>query len=158
MKRDTENLGMSRKEVQQVISELGQAESFLQAENHLDFFIWVKWMTHVNRIGRVVSAQATTTERSQICVSQHYCWHMMIEAEWRDLRRTNLPRDIFIPYVHYFQLNMDENCFLCNEDELRNIGNNDKPRYNKHFSNSRFSITVLWVGSASIVNGPVIFL
>ena len=44
----------------------------------------------------MVTAQATTTEQSQICVSQHYRWHMMIEAEWEDLRRTNSPRDIFI--------------------------------------------------------------
>ena len=36
IKRDTENLGMSRKEVIQVISELDQAKLFVQAENHLD--------------------------------------------------------------------------------------------------------------------------
>ena len=36
IKIDTENFGMSRKEVIQVISELGQAKSFVQAENQLD--------------------------------------------------------------------------------------------------------------------------
>ena len=36
VKKDTSNLGMSRKEVIQVISELGQAKSFVQAENHLE--------------------------------------------------------------------------------------------------------------------------
>ena len=36
VKIDTENPGMSRKEVIQVISELGQAKLFFQAENHLD--------------------------------------------------------------------------------------------------------------------------
>ena len=36
IKRDTTNLGMSRKEVIQVISELGQTKSFVQADNHLD--------------------------------------------------------------------------------------------------------------------------
>ena len=36
LKRYTENLGISRKEVIQVISELGQSKSFVQAENHLD--------------------------------------------------------------------------------------------------------------------------
>ena len=36
IKRDTANLGMSRKEVIQVISEIGQDKSFVQAENHLD--------------------------------------------------------------------------------------------------------------------------
>ena len=36
IKRDTANLGMSRKEVIQVISEIGQEKFFVQAENHLD--------------------------------------------------------------------------------------------------------------------------
>ena len=53
---------------------------------------------------------------------------------------------------------MDENCFLCNEGELRIIGDNDKPCHDKKCSDSRFSITVLQVGSAAGVNGPVIFL
>ena len=57
-------------------------------------------MTHLKRVGRVVSDQATTTKQSQICVSQQYHWHMMIEAEWEDMRRTNSPRDIFIRYAH----------------------------------------------------------
>ena len=61
IKRDTEKLGVSRKEVIQVISALGQAKSFVQAENHLDYFIRVKRLTHLKSLGRVVSAQATTT-------------------------------------------------------------------------------------------------
>ena len=36
IKIDTANLGISRKEVIQVISELGQAKSFVQAYNHLE--------------------------------------------------------------------------------------------------------------------------
>ena len=70
IKRDTTNLGMPRKEVIQVTSELGQGKSFVQSENHLDYLILEKRLTHLKRLGRVVSAQATTTERSQICVSQ----------------------------------------------------------------------------------------
>ena len=75
-----------------------------QAENHLDYLIWAKRLTHLKRLGRVISAQATTTERSQICLSQQYRWHMMIEAEWEDIRRTNSPRDIFIRYAHFFSV------------------------------------------------------
>ena len=59
IKRDTANLGMSRKEATQVISELGQAKLFAQAENHLDYLISAKRKTHLKRLGRVVSAQAT---------------------------------------------------------------------------------------------------
>ena len=58
----------------------------------------------------------------------------------------------------FFQLNLDETCFLGNEGELKIIGNTDQPRYDKNCSNLRFSITVLLVGSAAGVNGPFIFL
>ena len=94
----------------------------------------------------------------KVCVSQQYRWHMMIEAEWEDMWQTNSPRDIFICYAHYFQLNLDETCFLCNEGELNIIGDNDKPHHDNNCSDLRFSITVLWVGSAAGVNVPVIFL
>ena len=53
IKIDT-NLGMSRKELIQVISELGQEKSFVQADNHLDYLIWVNRLTHLKRLGRVV--------------------------------------------------------------------------------------------------------
>ena len=62
----------------------------------------------------------------------------MIGVEWEDLRRKNSPCDIFIRYAHYFQLNLDETCFLCNEGELKIIGDNDKPCHDKNCSDSRF--------------------
>ena len=89
VKRDTANLGVSRKELIQVISELGQATLFVQSENHLDYRIWSNRLTHLKRLGRVAAAQETTTERSQICVSQQHCCHMMIEVEWEDMQRTS---------------------------------------------------------------------
>ena len=82
----------------------------------------------------------------------------MIEAEWEDLRWTNSPHDIFTNYAHYFQLNLDETCFFCNEDELSIIGDNNKACHEINCSDSRFSIKVVRVGSAAGVNVPVIFL
>ena len=158
VKRDTENLGISRKEMIQVISELAQAKAFVQAENHLGYLIRERRLTHLKRLGREVTAQAKTTEQSQICVSQHYRWPTMNEAKWEDLRRKNSPRDIFIRFAHYFQLNFDEISFLCNEGELRIIGGNDRPHHNKNCSDLRFSILVLRIGNAAGVNNPVIFL
>ena len=97
-------------------------------------------------------------EQSHICVSQHYRWNMILEAEWGDLRQTNSPQDLFTRFSHCFQLNLYETSFLCNEVELKVIGSKDKPRHDKNYSESRFSTTVLWVGGAVGVNGPVIFL
>ena len=99
VKIDTENLWISRREVIRVKSYLRQAESFVQAEYHLDYLIQAKRMKHLKRLGRVVASQATTTEQSQIFVSQQYCWQMIVEADLEDLPRTKSPCDIFICYA-----------------------------------------------------------
>ena len=91
---------MSRWEVIQTISDIGQESYYFQAENHLDYLIREKWLPNMKRGGRVVKSHATTTERSHICVSQPYRWHMMIEAEWEDLQRKNSPRYIFTSFPH----------------------------------------------------------
>ena len=70
----------------QVISDLVYEKLFIQEENHVDYLIWVNQMTHFKRLRRLVKAQAMTIEQSQICVSQQYCLHMIIETEWKDLR------------------------------------------------------------------------
>ena len=51
IKTDTEKIGMSRKEVIQVISELGEVKLFVQAENHLEYFIQEKRLTHLKMLG-----------------------------------------------------------------------------------------------------------
>ena len=71
--RDTDNLGISRKEMIQAISDIVQASYYVQAENHLGYLIREKWVPNLKRHGQVIKAQETTTERSQICVSQKYC-------------------------------------------------------------------------------------
>ena len=82
----------------------------------------------------------------------------MIGEDWGYLRRKNTPRDLFTSFAHYFQLNLDETSCLCNEGEINFIGVRDKPLHENKFSDSRFSITVLRVGSVAGVNGPVIFM
>ena len=69
-----------------------------------------------------------------------------------------LPRNIFTRFAHYFRLNLDKTSLLCNEVELKVVGSKDKPHHVRNCGESRFSIAVLWVGSAAGVNGPVIFL
>ena len=112
----------------------------------------------MKRHGWIIKSQSLTTERSHICMSQKYHCRMMIEAEWGDLQHTNSPCDIFTHFSNYFQLDLGEIFFLFNEGWLKDIRSKEKPRLGKHSNNSRFSITVLWVGSAEGVNGTVIFL
>ena len=62
VKIDTANLGMSRKEVIQVISNTGKEKFFVQAENYLEYLIQEKRLTHLKRLGLVVKSWATTIE------------------------------------------------------------------------------------------------
>ena len=58
------NLGVSRREVIQKISDIGQVSYYYQAENHLDNPIREKRLTNLKRHGQAIKSQATTTERS----------------------------------------------------------------------------------------------
>ena len=42
---------------------------------------------------------------------------MIIETEWEDTWREKPPH-IFTYFAHYFDLDLDENSFLCNEGEI----------------------------------------
>ena len=55
-------------------------------------------------------------------------------------------------------VNLDETYFLCNDGKLRIIGGNDKPRHKINCSGSRFSITILRIGSEVGVNDTLIFI
>ena len=54
----------------QTISDIVQASSYVQAENHLDYLIWGKRLPNMNRGGQVIKSQATTKKQSHICVPQ----------------------------------------------------------------------------------------
>ena len=99
---DTSKLGMSRTEVKHTISYIGQACSYVQAENHLDYLIWEKWLPNMKRRGWVMKSQEMTTEQSQIYVSQYYRCHTMIEAGWEDMQQTNSPPDILLALLVTF--------------------------------------------------------
>ena len=125
-KRDEINNGVSRKEAIQLIVDLGQCTSSRSAENHLDYLIRKKKLTGLKRGGRVVTAQSTTTERSQINCEQQLRWHFLIESEWNFMRNANKPSTLFDNLHEHFQLNLDETCFMCNDGILKIIGSKDK--------------------------------
>ena len=85
-------------------------------------------------------------EKSQACVSRKYRWHMTIEAEWEDLRRTNSPCDIFTQFSHYFQLNLDETSFTCNEAEIKVLGSKYKPLHEKNSVTQGFQLKPFGLG------------
>ena len=107
-----------------------------------------------------MSAQAKTTERSQINVEQQLRWHYLIENERDYLWNKNLPNLEFIAIQEHFQLNLYETCLRCNEGVLKIVGDKKKgkERHNKNVSDNRVSITVVKCGNAAGSNGPVIFV
>ena len=157
-KRDQINNGVTRKEGIQLILDLGQCTSSRSAENHLDYLIRNKRLPNLKRGGRVVTAQSTTTERSQINRQQQLRWHFLIEAEWNFMLKTNLPTQLFANLHEHFQLNLDESCFICNDGHLKILGDGEKKHHDKNIADSRVSITTVRCGSAAGTNGPVVFI
>ena len=64
------NLWVSMRKVINTISDIGQASSYVQAENHFYFLIMEKRLPNIKRHGQVIKSQSTTMERLQLCVSQ----------------------------------------------------------------------------------------
>ena len=110
------------------------------------------------RHGRIVTAQATTTEHCSINRDQQLRWHYLIEAEWENLRNINLPTPLFNSLHAHFQINIDETCFMCSEGNLKIVGDAKRRRHDKSISDNCISITVLRCGCASGTHGPVIFI
>ena len=106
---------MDEGEVTHIIIDLGQAKTFKAFQNHVDYLIWRGKLNRLKRNGRIMTAQATTTERCQITVGQQLKWHYLIKSEWEHLQSFNLTSDKFTKLQENSQLNMDEACFLCND-------------------------------------------
>ena len=66
------NLGMLRKGAIQYISDIGQANYSVQADNHLDYLIREKKLPNLKRHGWLMQSKVTTMELSNICLSQQY--------------------------------------------------------------------------------------
>ena len=98
-KRDQINNGVTRKEAIQLIVDLGQCVSSKAAENHLDYLIRLKRLPDLIQNGRIILAQSTTTERSQINREQQLRWQFLIESEWEFMRTNNIPTPLLLVYM-----------------------------------------------------------
>jgi hypothetical protein len=76
--RDERNAGMPRKEVISVIAEIASVP-VKNAENHLDYLIRSKKLPELKNNGRIVRAQATTTNRTAVTTEKLLRTHMSQE-------------------------------------------------------------------------------
>ena len=67
--RDTNNEGVTRREAVTLIAELGRCSCLKKAEYHLNYLIRIGRLKNLTRGGRVIAAQSTTSERSQISIA-----------------------------------------------------------------------------------------
>ena len=72
---------------------------------------------------------------------------MLIEAKCVDISHNNIPSDIFVCFVAYFQLDLNATCFLCGYVVLKIVGYVKNIHNDKNVRNTFSSITVIWLGS-----------
>jgi hypothetical protein len=82
--RDILNCGMSRKEIIGVIPGM-TGKHFKNCENHYDHLIRHKRLPELTKGGRVVTAQAITSKRTNVAIHQQSRWHNLIDSVWEDL-------------------------------------------------------------------------
>ena len=155
--RDNLNNGASRKEVIAMICDFTGAVS-KKAANHLDYLIANKFLTKLKKGGRVVSAQATTTNRTAITTEKLLRNHNTFLMALNDVRALNGNSDDFKKMEDFFVLNLDESNFMASEGVIRVIGNIKKKKQEKNTSDSRDSVTCVRIGSAGGTEGPRVYL
>ena len=164
--RDEMNRGMTRKDMIVLISELHSTDQ-KTAENHFDYLIRAKALPDLKKGGRVVTAQATTTNRTAITTKKLLrtynttleAWRIQSERNGWDVRDEGAcDKKEFDRLRDGLTWNLDETCFRAEDGVLKIIGSNERKKHEKNTSDSRLSITVVRIGSAAGIEGPRIYL
>ena len=155
---DRSNDGLKRRQILDIVQEIvpslsrGQSAQALRAVRH----------THKALTG-IVKAQATTTKRTAITVTQQYRWHMMIESCYAELRQHNTglckhSGKTFGEVIEHFIWGGDETCLLASAGDVHIIGDKDKKKHEVKAGDSRMSIAMYRIGSVAGETGPTAFL
>ncbi len=156
-----------------LISELF-SPSHKAAEIHFDYLILTKQLNVLKGDGRVVPAQATTTNRTVITTHKLLCthnasmlawrkqaewngWdhnHMCVQIDSKDLgsyivRKAKEEEEFVKLKDCFFTVNLDNSCFMASEGIQRVIGSAAGKKHTNYKSDSHQSITVVRVGSAA---------
>ena len=86
--RDLNNNGMSRGEIIGIIQTITGA-SFKKAEQHWYYFRKAKLFPKLNNNGAFQTAQATTTNRSDVTTEKVLLWHGTVEDALEEMDRQN---------------------------------------------------------------------
>ena len=119
--------------------------------------------THAGELTGIVKAQATTTKRSAVTVTQQYRWHALYDAALEKLRAHNTGRcgltgKTFGEVADQFIFGGDETCLIASGGDVFIIGDKAKKKHEAKTGDSRVSITMYRIGSVAGVTGPTGFL
>jgi hypothetical protein len=156
---DRGNDGMSKKRIVDMVQDIKPDLSRTQAEAALKSVR----EEHKGELTAVVKAQATTTKRTAITVSQQYRWYMCVESVLNELRKHNtgpckLTGKMFGEVFDQFIFGGDETCLLASSGDVNIIGDKAKKKHEAKVGDSRVSITMYRLGSVAGVTGPTGFL
>jgi hypothetical protein len=132
--RDKNSNGITREELIQVLMELSGAKDAKQAANHLDYLIQNKLLSNLNRNGRVISAQKTTIERSQITIDQQLRWHNVGASAWEEQYALNQPSEECQKLRAHFTINLDKTSVLANDGNIRVIESTERKKHEKNMN------------------------
>jgi hypothetical protein len=108
-----------------------------------------------------VKAQATTTKRSAITVSQQFCWfktygNALHEIRKRNVGTCNQTGKTFGELIQHFVVGGDETCIMSSAGELMIVGSMDRKKHEKAIADSRVSMSLYCTGSIAGTQGPTI--
>ena len=119
--------------------------------------------THAGELTGIAKAQATTTKRSAVTVTQQYRWHALYDAALEKLRAHNTGRcgltgKTFGEVTDQFIFGGDETCLIAYGGDVFIIGDKAKKKHEAKTGDARVSITMYRIGSVAGVTGPTGFL
>jgi hypothetical protein len=154
--RDLSNSGMSRKEMINNISFITQCSNLKTCENHFDYLIRENKLPDCKNGGRVLTAQKTTTKRSQVTIEQQLRWHTPIDHCKQ--RMAELNGDGYLNLKAHFWGNLDESGVLANEGVIRVIGAKERRKHEVAVDDNRESLSTVRIGSSAGDEGPLFVL
>ena len=162
VRKDRGNDGAEPKEAIDMVQQLAPHLDRTQARRHFKRTLLPNFKHKLKP--KAIVAQATTTKRTGITVSQQFRWHTTYEGTLNELRRLNTGTcrktgKVFGELIQHFIIGGDETCLMaCASGEVRVIGSTGKRKHEKKTNDSRDSITMYRTGSVVGATGPTAFL
>lgn len=159
-RKDRGNDGMTNLEAVDMVQDL---EPALTRKQISQSFRRTVRKNHKSVLSNIVKAQASTTKRNAITVSQQFRWHQNVQASMELLRERNTGRahngsSSFGELMPHFVVGGDETCLLASNGNVMILGDKLRKKHETASANSRTSITMYRTGSAAGTHGPTAFL